>query len=114
MTFGFPAYYEASFDTPLPITDAWIAHVCGVLGWAFKGAVHRVPTGKVWRIEESFSMSSWGTNIEVRALGAARIHIRSECALPTQCFDWGKNKRNVRALQAALLVAMDKEQREQR
>lgn len=114
MTFGFPAYHEASFETPLPLTDGWIAHVCGVLGWAFKGAVQRVPYGKVWRIEESLSMSSWGCNIEVRMVGPARVHVRSECALPTQCVDWGKNARNVRALETALLAEMQKDARERR
>lgn len=40
---------------------------------------------------------SWTENIDVKIEENGMIRIKSECAFPLQIFDWGKNKRNVKA-----------------
>lgn len=109
MTFGFPAYHEDTFDTPLPVTEGWIAHVCGVLGWSFKGRKLDLTQGMAWRIEGPVSIWAFGTNLLVRAVGANRLQVRSECALPTQCVDWGANARNTDRFRDTLRAEMAKE-----
>jgi len=44
--------------------------------------------------------SSWGEQITV-ILHPDKIQIESRCSFPLQCFDWGKNKANCRALAQA-------------
>ena len=47
-------------------------------------------------------LESEGQYITITILPSGSIHVRSECSIFTQCFDWGKNKRNVRKLQSAI------------
>ena len=55
--------------------------------------------GALFRFAHKVSLTSWGENvtITVTPYGAAQcvMHVRSECALPTQIVDWGKNGKNV-------------------
>ncbi len=48
------------------------------------------------------SMSSWGEKITVTVTplsdSVTSLHIHSECGMPTQVIDWGKNKKNVNSL----------------
>lgn len=57
------------------------------------------PTGVWYRFHHGVSFSSWGEKITIsltpQGVGATRIDITSECGMPTQVVDWGKNKRNV-------------------
>ena len=43
----------------------------------------------------SVSKKSWGEKVLISFLQDNTISVTSKCALPTQCFDWGKNKANV-------------------
>ncbi|WMI68515.1 hypothetical protein [Mangrovimonas sp. YM274] len=59
--------------------------------------------------QTSFSMSSFSEYIEVSLEEVdqhTQLHFTSICALPTQIYDWGKNKRNykkfIKALQPLL------------
>ena len=37
----------------------------------------------------------WGENIYIDFLREGALRIRSECALASQLFDWGKNRNNI-------------------
>lgn len=59
--------------------------------------------GGAWlQIKHGISFTSWGENITVIltpvGMEQTSVLIRSECALPTQIIDWGKNKKNVEKL----------------
>lgn len=43
----------------------------------------------------SFNLRSRGEAIEIEILSPSSLRITSKCAMPTQCFDWGKNRKNV-------------------
>ena len=63
--------------------------------------------GVEFELIHSISFSSWGENILLH-LGPinetqTRVDIKSECSLPTQMFDWGKNKKNVVTIMNYLL-----------
>ena len=52
-----------------------------------------------------FSMSSWSEYIQVkihRNADRTEFEFKSICALPTQIFDWGKNKRNYKRFEKEL------------
>lgn len=52
-----------------------------------------------------FSMSSWSEYVEVkidRSQNETEIEFKSICALPTQIYDWGKNKRNYNKFESEL------------
>ncbi len=47
--------------------------------------------------QSKVSMSSWSEYIEVKintSQNETELNFKSMCALPTQIYDWGKNKRN--------------------
>ena len=59
-----------------------------------------LPDGTLhYQYQHGMGMASWGETIDIyiAALGerATRVEIRSECYLPTQVIDWGKNRENV-------------------
>ena len=105
VAFAFPAYHEETVTLPLPVTHDWIVYACRVagLGPAVWGSG---PRGGAWRVSATTSFSSWGENVVITPLSANVVHVRSECALVTQCLDWGKNEGNVRKLSWALWSAM--------
>lgn len=57
------------------------------------------PNGVWYRFHHGVTFSSWGEKITVTLtpLGNAttQVHIHSECGMPTQVIDWGKNKQVV-------------------
>ena len=55
--------------------------------------------------KSGFSMSSWSEFIQVKAHemdNSTEIEFKSICALPTQVFDWGKNKSNYKRFEKEL------------
>lgn len=59
-----------------------------------------------------FSMSSFTELIEVQAIqkeGGTEINFKSICSLPTQIYDWGKNKRNFSKFEKKLEIIMNAE-----
>lgn len=58
-----------------------------------------VPTGVVFEFTHGVSFSSWGENITITLTyvndSTTKVDIYSECRMPTQIIDWGKNKRVV-------------------
>ena len=57
------------------------------------------PNGITYQFSHSVSFTSWGEDIVVRLTAihdaATEVILHSECSLPTQIIDWGKNKENV-------------------
>jgi hypothetical protein len=56
-----------------------------------------------------FSMSSWSEYVEVkidRSQNETEIEFKSICAMPTQIYDWGKNKRNYTKFESELKKLM--------
>lgn len=60
------------------------------------------PSGMWYKLYHGTSMSSWGENITVDLMpvgaNVTQVHIRSECDMPTQIIDWGKNKEMVHSI----------------
>lgn len=60
-------------------------------------------TWGVWyRFHHGVSFSSYGEKITISLTvidqGSTKVDILSECGMPTQIFDWGKNKSNISAI----------------
>ena len=98
MTFGFPAYHTAqmpSFTARDP--HEAVRRAIAALGWTVRDDAPDLITATA-----SVNLSSWGETVSVEFPPGGGLTITSRCSLPTQCFDWGKNKRNVRRLIEAL------------
>lgn len=99
MAFGFPAYHEAKIGLNIPREEVmgFMEPIIGSLSWSIReySQNHMLISSKV-------GMKSWGEKIRITILPSGILQIRSECSLPTQCFDWGKNKKNVNRLLVAI------------
>ena len=105
MAFGFPAYHEETITLPLAVTHDWIAHACHAAGFS-RPFYSADASAAVWRCSSSVSLASWGEEVAITWLAPNAIRIRSQCSMPTQCVDWGRNARNVQTLVRTLLTAM--------
>lgn len=94
MTFAFPAYHEAT----LPGIKTVEAVEAGMrsAGWS---NIQR--QGSTISCKVGFNLWSFGETMVI-TLASNHAVLRSTCILPTQCVDWGKNRRNVQKLLAAL------------
>lgn len=94
MSFGFPAYSTASrrFDLGRQDLVGVVRESLDGLGWRYE-----TPAPDQFVARNSVNLWSWGEKISVEVGGDGTVTARSECLLATQCFDWGKNKRNVKA-----------------
>lgn len=56
------------------------------------------PTGVWFRFHHGVSFTSWGEKITITLTplspNMTRVDVHSECGLPTQVIDWGKNEQN--------------------
>ena len=99
MAFGFPAYHTE--ECPLRGSEARlrdaVLDALAHLGWKVKEE-----TATAIRASTSLSLWSYGERVLIRFRNDGGITATSKCALVTQCFDWGKNKRNVRKLLAEI------------
>lgn len=92
MAFGFPAYHTESYSP-------------GESGSDLRDAVKEVLTAISWAVKQessdtivassSVNIWSWGEEIIIRFLANNSLSVTSKCAFALQCFDWGKNKRNI-------------------
>lgn len=75
------------------------SRLCTMLKLINKG---EIPGAYQFNFKHDVSLTSWGEDITVTLHpieeGKTSVVIRSECALPTQVIDWGKNKENVNAM----------------
>lgn len=62
----------------------------------------QVPGGMMYTFKSGVSFTSWGEKISITvySLGPAvtKVDIMSECAMPTQIVDWGKNQTNINSI----------------
>jgi hypothetical protein len=107
MSFGFPAYSTDSQRFKLRQSDlaGVVMKALGNLGWRYET---RSPNKLIaWT---SFSLWSWGEKIGIEVSYDGTVTAKSECLQVTQCFDWGKNRRNVRAfIDEATRIASDRD-----
>ncbi|MBL8685711.1 MAG: hypothetical protein JNK05_41425 [Myxococcales bacterium] len=100
MAVGFPANHQEEFMIPPTLHPGVIWQALQTMGWTGSGT----PDGSQFRVSSSMSFGSWGENITVFRVAPDRIQVRSECAMPTQVFDWGRNEQNVKRFFATLVA----------
>ena len=93
MSFGFPAYFTQLYthdsDAPEGLRPA-VRAALGRLKWHVREEHENQLVAST-----SVSLQSWGERILLNFLPDGSLSVTSKCSLPTQCFDWGKNKANV-------------------
>ena len=60
-----------------------------------------VGESRVFNLSSDINLASWGEKITVTVTAVDSgvcVDVLSECALPTQIIDWGKNQKNVEAV----------------
>ena len=94
MSFGFPAYSTDSqrFDLTQGDLVEVIRESLESLGWRYE-----MPSQNQFVARNSLNLWSWSEKIAIDVSYDGVVKAKSECALPTQCIDWGKNSRNVKA-----------------
>jgi hypothetical protein len=99
MTFGFPAQFSdnRSFSHSQVELSAMVKSALDNLGWQYK-----VLSEDEFRVDVAMSPLSWGEKLKIMILPGGMLQIESKCAYPLQCFDWGKNKKNVEKLFAEI------------
>lgn len=95
MPLGFPAYHTETRKLNLHWQQVaqLTARALQTLEWSYTQSAPNTFDAKV-----RLGLLSWGEQIRVTIYNDGTLTVRSECALPTQCFDWGKNSRNVQKL----------------
>jgi hypothetical protein len=99
MAFGFPAYHTEALDqigSGAGVRSA-VKKAIRSLGWSIREESSDAITASI-----SINWWSWGERVVVRFLPGGGLSVTSKCALPTQCFDFDKNKANVKELLVAI------------
>lgn len=92
MTFSFPAYHTEEIEVEMKPAELRRA-VCEALeslGWSISKRSKEAISAST-----GINLLSWGEQILIEFGDDGSVSITSKCSLPTQCFDWGKNKSNV-------------------
>ena len=93
MAFGFPAY--ATRQVVINAYQAQIAQAIPVALDSLRWKGYQVsPTS--FTASVGTGLFSWGENITIAFISPNGIQVTSKCCFPLQCFDWGKNERNIR------------------
>lgn len=102
MAFGFPAYHEEIINLNISKDDSQ-----KIILKAFKSLNIPFSVKDEYTITSSTptSILSFGFNISLRILEDGSIFIKSSCALPTQCIDFGTNQENVSKIKSAIIKA---------
>lgn len=92
MAFGFPAYHTERCSVSTATADLRKAarETLFALSWSVREETHERIVGST-----SINIRSWGEKVFIQFLPDNSISVTSKSALPTTCFDWGKNKDNV-------------------
>jgi len=99
MAFGFPAQHTEEFSAPASDFQfrARVAQQLNALGWPlYSQSFDRVELGTL------AGMASWGENVTCEFISPDRMRVTSKCKMATQCFDWGKNRKNVQKVRETL------------
>lgn len=91
MAIGIPAYHQQELVIPYALQPAALWQTMQALGWNPTGT----PDGLRFQGSSSPSWGSFGERLTVTRVAADRLSIRSECVMPTQVLDFGKNEKNV-------------------
>ena len=94
MSFAFPAFHEARL--PGAFDAEAVETAMRRLGW---GSIRRDGSSVACKV--ALNLWSFGETVAV-TVAPDHVLLRSACVMPTQCIDWGKNRRNDEALRAAL------------
>ena len=98
MAFGFPAYHQETITKVPPNTNLELSllNTLRSLGWgpSFDNNGITASTGA--------GSKSIGEKIIITLVEGGATTVRSECALKTQCADFGKNQKNVERILAEL------------
>ena len=94
MSFGFPAYHQ---QTEMFNLNGGSLYSLVKSGFAELGWKVTIDNPSYLEASASLNLASWGEKISVSIEGMTAT-IVSKCLLPTQCVDWGKNKKNVMML----------------
>lgn len=94
MTFAFPAFHEHILSGAH--TAEAVEAAMRKAGWQDIRHQGSTVIGKV-----GLNIFSFGETVAI-TLAPGHAVFRSACRLPTQCLDWGKNRRNIDKLLAAL------------
>lgn len=94
MTFSFPAFHEQILPGAHSIEAVEAA--LRKVGWQ---NIQRQGDTVICRI--GMNLYSFGETLDI-VLAPGYAVLRSACILPTQCLDWGKNRRNIEKLVAIL------------
>ena len=100
MAFGFPAYHEEKIDLGIPQNEiiSFLEPIIGSLSWSIIEY-----TENHMLVMSNPSLLAWEPEkIRITILPSGSIQVRSECEYFIMCFDWGRNKKNVRKLQSAI------------
>ena len=100
MAFGFPAYHEETIDLEMPRNEiiSFLEPIVGSLSWG----IIEYTENHMEVISNTTLLESDGQYITITILPSGSIQVRSECEYFLTCFDWGRNKKNVRKLQSAI------------
>ena len=93
MAIGFPAYHIQRLnlrDTNLRVS---VSAALEQTGWTVLETTKHSIRAKI-----GINLLTFGETIRITFIDDKTIEIHSKCRLPTQIFDWGKNKRNVNTL----------------
>ena len=99
MAFGFPAYHTENYslnDGPSNLR-ATVKLALNAVSWSI-----RKESPDTIVASTSLSLLSWGERVIITFLSDGSIAVTSECTWPIQCFDWGKNKANIKKFIAEL------------
>ena len=98
MAFGFPAYHEEVVkNVPANVNlELSLLNTLRSLGWGPSFDNHGITAST------GATSKSIGEKILVILTDGGATKVRSECALKTQCTDFGKNKKNVELVLAEL------------
>lgn len=97
MAFGFPAYHTQTYVTSVENAEdaaTMAKQALYILEWPIKVEKE---TSLHTTAYVNFNIRSFGEKltIDVSTEAPYTLTITSKCMLPTQCFDWGRNKKNV-------------------
>jgi uncharacterized ubiquitin-like protein YukD len=93
MSFGFPAYHVQRYTLAVG-ASADLRQASRAALQSLKWQI-RQEKGEQITVSTDINLLSWGERVVLDFSQQGSVLVRSECSLPTQCFDWGKNKANV-------------------
>ena len=91
---------ERIIDLPIELIIGRMRTVGSESNFALRSE-NPTPTGVWFRVHHGASMASWGEKITVTLTPMGqqtKVHIFSECGMPTQLIDYGKNRKVVNYL----------------